>query len=215
MGNWVLSIVDTRHPIKRKSTHRHHGLSRIPSCSHYHGADSGGRGSCSMLLSRIDLPELLMAKPLEFTLTDSPLYQRNIDVCKKYMAIAYSPTENKGGDSVRHLCRDDSWFWAPATFPGCQTPMDYATSHSVVMASVSDLHIIRFDQVFAKNGHVLLRYTAEGSHCGKPYKGIPASNKHARWAAAAIFEVEDGKIQSFTKDWDQKTMQVRSTTMSD
>lgn len=124
------------------------------------------------------------------------------------MALAYSPTENKGGDSVRHLCHEDSWFWSPATFPGAQTPMDYATSHSVVMASVSDLHIIRFDQVFAKNGHVLLRYTAEGSHSGKPYKGIPPSGKHARWSAAAIFEVQDGKIMSFTKDWDQKTMQV-------
>ena len=124
------------------------------------------------------------------------------------MAIAYSPSENKGGDSVRHLCREDSWFWGPATFPGCETPMDYAASHSTVMASVADLHIIRFDQVFAKEGHVLLRYTAEGSHCGKPYKGIEASGKHARWSAAAIFEVEGGKIKSFTKDWDQKTMQV-------
>ena len=124
------------------------------------------------------------------------------------MSIAYSPTENKGGDSVRHLCHEDSWFWSPATFPGAETPMDYATSHSVVMASVNDLHIIRFDQVFAKNGHVLLRYTAEGSHSGKPYKGIPASGHHAKWCAAAIFEVQDGKIKSFTKDWDQKTMQV-------
>jgi predicted ester cyclase len=76
------------------------------------------------------------------------------------------------------------------------------------MASVSNLHIIRFDQAWAKDGHVLLRYTAEGSHIGKPYKGIEASGKHAQWSAAAIFEVEDGKIRSFTKDWDQKTMQV-------
>jgi predicted ester cyclase len=86
--------------------------------------------------------------------------------------------------------------------------MDYAESHSKVMASVADLHIIRFDQAWAKGGHVLLRYTAEGSHCGKPYKDIPATGKHAKWSAAAIFEVEDGKIRSFTKDWDQKTMQV-------
>ncbi|KEY72793.1 hypothetical protein S7711_10828, partial [Stachybotrys chartarum IBT 7711] len=41
------------------------------------------------------------------------------------------------------------------------------------------------------------------------YKGIPATGKHARWSAAAIFEVEDGKIRSFTKDWDQKTMQAQ------
>jgi len=86
--------------------------------------------------------------------------------------------------------------------------MDYAQSHSTVMASVADLHIIRFDQTWAKDGHVLLRYTAEGSHCGSPYKGIERTGRHAVWAAAAIFEVEEGKIRSFTKDWDQKTMQV-------
>lgn len=135
--------------------------------------------------------------------------QRNIDLCKEYMAIAYSPKENTGGDSVKHLCHPDSWFWAPATFPGCTTPMDYAQSHSVVMASVADLHIIRFDQAWAKGNHVLLRYTAEGSHCGEPYKGTAKTGKHARWAAAAIFETKDNKILSFTKDWDQKTMQIQ------
>lgn len=86
--------------------------------------------------------------------------------------------------------------------------MDYADSHSTVMASVADLKIIRFDQSWAKDGHVLLRYTAQGSHCGEPYKGISKTGRHAQWSAAAIFEVEDGKIRSFTKDWDQKTMQV-------
>jgi hypothetical protein len=124
------------------------------------------------------------------------------------MAIAYSPKKNQGGKSVAHLCHPDAWFWSPATFPGCTSPMDYADSHSVVMKSVSDLHIIRFDQAWAKGGHVLLRYTAEGSHIGEPYKDIKATGKHAQWSAAAIFEVEDGKIKSFTKDWDQKTMQV-------
>lgn len=124
------------------------------------------------------------------------------------MAIAYSPTENTGGSSVSHLCQPNAWFWAPATFPAAETPMDYAQSHSVVMASVADLHIVRFDQAWAKDGHVLLRYTAEGSHCGEPYKGLQKTGRHAVWAAAAIFEVEGGKIRSFTKDWDQKTMQV-------
>jgi hypothetical protein len=125
------------------------------------------------------------------------------------MAIAYSPKENTGADSVAHLCYPDSWFWAPTTFPDCETPMDYAQSHSVVMKSVADLQIIRFDQAWAKDGHVLLRYTAKGSHCGEPYKGIERSMKQAKWAAAAIFEVENGKIRSFTKDWDQKTMQIQ------
>ena len=72
------------------------------------------------------------------------------------------------------------------------------------MTSVNDLHIMRYDQVFAKNGHVLLRYTAEGHFKGEPYMGVKPNGNHARWSAAAIFEVEDGKIKSFTKDWDQK-----------
>ena len=125
------------------------------------------------------------------------------------MNIAYSPKNNKGASSVQDLCHKDSWFWSPATFPGCETPMDYAESHAHVMKSVNDLHIMRYDQVFAKNGHVLLRYTAEGNFKGEPYMGIPANGNHAQWSAAAIFEVEDGKIKSFTKDWDQKVMQIQ------
>jgi hypothetical protein len=62
-SNWILSIFDTEHPIKTKSTHHHHGLSQIPSFSHHHRADSGGRGSWTMHLSQSTLPELLMAKP--------------------------------------------------------------------------------------------------------------------------------------------------------
>lgn len=57
---------------------------------------------------------------------------------------------------------------------------------------------------------MLLRYTAEGSHCGKPYKGIERADppRRARWSAAAIFEIEGGKVKSFTKEWDQKVMDV-------
>ncbi|EME41344.1 hypothetical protein DOTSEDRAFT_134989 [Dothistroma septosporum NZE10] len=147
--------------------------------------------------------------PAIMTTSQKQQEQSNIDLCKEYMVIAYSPTENTGADSVCHLCHEDSWFWAPATFPGCETPMDYARSHSVVMRSVADLKILRFDQAWAKDGHVLLRYTAEGSHCGEPYKGIEKTGRKATWAAAAIFEVKEGKIKSFTKDWDQKTMQIQ------
>ncbi|KAF4426665.1 hypothetical protein FACUT_9748 [Fusarium acutatum] len=86
--------------------------------------------------------------------------------------------------------------------------MDYAGSHSTVMASAADLEIIRFDQSWAKDGHVLLRYTAQGSHCGEPYKGICKTGRHAQWSAVAIIQVKDGKMRSFTKDWDQKTMQA-------
>ncbi|KAK5135160.1 hypothetical protein LTR08_005546 [Meristemomyces frigidus] len=147
-------------------------------------------------------------KTVMFT-DQTPDEHKNIDVCKQYMSIAYSPQANTGASSVAHLCHPDSWFWSPSTFPGCETPMDYAESHSHVMASVTDLHIVRYDQCFAKNGHVLLRYTAEGNFNGKPYLGIEANGNHAEWSAAAIFEVEDGKIRSFTKDWDQKNMQIK------
>lgn len=126
------------------------------------------------------------------------------------MSIAYSPTINTGAPSVSHLCHKNSTFWSPSTFPSCKTPLDYADSHSQVMASVTDLHIVQYDQAWAKDGHVLLRYTAEGSHNGKPYMGIERSEppKRARWSAAAIFEIGDGRIRRFVKDWDQKVMQV-------
>ncbi|KAH0406754.1 NTF2-like protein, partial [Aureobasidium melanogenum] len=144
--------------------------------------------------------------PARMTTKQSPDEEKNISVVKEYMRIAYSPSENKGRKSVEHLCADDAWFWAPTTFPGVKSPQDYAESHSHVMASVADLHIVCYDQVFAKDGHVLLRYTAEGSHCGEPHNGIEKTGNKAKWSAAAIFEVEDGKVKSFTKDWDKLHM---------
>ncbi|KAI4722827.1 NTF2-like protein [Aureobasidium sp. EXF-10727] len=144
--------------------------------------------------------------PARMTTKQSPDEEKNISVVKEYMRIAYSPSENKGRKSVEHLCADDAWFWAPTTFPGVKSPQDYAESHSHVMASIADLHIVCYDQVFAKDGHVLLRYTAEGSHCGEPHNGIEKTGNKAKWSAAAIFEVEDGKVKSFTKDWDKLHM---------
>ncbi|GAB7351459.1 hypothetical protein MBLNU459_g2121t1 [Dothideomycetes sp. NU459] len=144
--------------------------------------------------------------PSRMTTSQSPEEERNIAVAKEYMSIAYSPKKNTGAKSVEHLCTSDSWFWAPTTFPECKTPMDYAESHSHVMASVADLHIACFDQAWAKDGHVLLRYTAEGSHCGEPHNGIEKTGKKAKWAAAAIFEIREGRVHSFTKDWDKRTM---------
>lgn len=122
------------------------------------------------------------------------------------MSTAYSPTNNKGRSSVSHLCTTDSTFTAPTTFPSCHTPLDYADSHAHVMASIADLHIVSYDIVFAKAGHVLLRYSAEGSHCGEPHNGIEPSGRQAKWTAAAIFEVRNGKIHSFTKEWDKLNM---------
>jgi len=96
--------------------------------------------------------------------------------------------------------------YPPALITTEQTPEEGVRYALVVtLASVSDLHVMRFDQVFAKNGHALLRYTAEGSHVGKPYNGIEATGKHAMWSAAAIVEGEDGEIRSFTKDWGPET----------
>ena len=85
-------------------------------------------------------------------------------------------------------------------------PLDYADSHAKVMSCIADLHITSYDIVFAKDGHVLLRYSAEGSHCGQPHNGIEPSGKKAKWTAAAIFEVEGGKVHSFTKEWDKLNM---------
>ncbi|RJE24590.1 hypothetical protein PHISCL_03068 [Aspergillus sclerotialis] len=166
-----------------------------------------------------DPPPTLMTTPQtpeESVLTTHPpnsatklTAQNNINIAKEYMSIAYSPTKNQGRSSVSQLCNPDSKFWSPSTFPGCSTPMDYAESHVHVMASVADLRIVQYDQAWAKDSHVLLRYTAEGSHCGEPYQGIERMEppKRARWSAAAIFDIVDGKVASFVKDWDQKTMQ--------
>ena len=85
-------------------------------------------------------------------------------------------------------------------------PLDYADSHAKVMSAIADLHIVSYDIVFAKDGHVLLRYSAEGSHCGQPHNGIEPSGKKAKWTAATIFEVRDGKVYSFTKEWDKLNM---------
>ncbi len=122
------------------------------------------------------------------------------------MSTAYSPTNNKGRSSVAHLCNSDSIFTAPTTFPDCHSPLDYADSHAKVMSAIADLHIVSYDIAFAKDGHVLLRYSAEGSHCGKAHNGIEASGKKAKWSAAAIFEVRNGKVYSFTKEWDKLNM---------
>jgi hypothetical protein len=80
------------------------------------------------------------------------LPKRNIDVVKEYMRLAYSPKENKGRITVEHLCQDDAYFVAPTTFPGCESPQDYAESHSKIMAAVSDLKIDSYDVIFANGG---------------------------------------------------------------
>ncbi|KZF22837.1 NTF2-like protein [Xylona heveae TC161] len=144
--------------------------------------------------------------PSKLTTSQTDEEKENIAVVKEYMRISYSPTENHGRESVQHLCTPDSVFIAPTTFPESHTPLDYADSHAKVMSAIADLHIVSFDVVFAKGPHVLLRYSAEGSHCGKPHNGIEPTGRKAHWTAAAIFEVRDGKVYSFTKEWDKLHM---------
>ena len=71
------------------------------------------------------------------------------------------------------------------------------------MSAIADLHIVSYDIFFTKECHVLLRYSAEGSHCWEPHNGIEPSGRKAKWTAAAIFEVRDGKIHSFIREWDK------------
>lgn len=134
------------------------------------------------------------------------MLQKNIEIVKEYMSIAYSPQNNKGRASVEHLVSPSATFTAPTTFPECHTPLDYADSHAKVMSALSDLHITAFDVLFAKGGHVALRYSATGSHCGGEHNGVQPTGKRATWTAAAMFEVREGKIVSFVKEWDKLHM---------
>ena len=64
-----------------------------------------------------------------------------------------------------------------------------------LMKSINDLRIVDFDYLIAKDNQVALRYSAEGSHCGEPYKGIKPSGRKAKWTAAALFQLnQQGKI---------------------
>ncbi|KAF9700964.1 hypothetical protein EKO04_000751 [Ascochyta lentis] len=144
--------------------------------------------------------------PVKQGTTQTDEEKKNVDVVKEYMRLAYSPKENRGRSTVQHLCHDDAYFIAPTTFPDCKSPQDYAESHSKVMACVSDLHIDSYDVIFAKGGHVCLRYSASGSHNGEPHNGIEATGNKAAWHAAAIFEVEHGKIKGWINEWDKLHM---------
>lgn len=96
------------------------------------------------------------------------------------------------------------------------------------MQSVADLHIESFDECvhfsspchqwmtqpfitlcsfIVKDSRVAVRYTAAGTHCGSPHRGIPASGKHARWTACCIFHLNNlPKITHMRKEWDKLAM---------
>ena len=131
--------------------------------------------------------------------------QKNIDLAKEYMEIAYDP-KRASAKAVAHLCAPNNKFIAPTTFPGVNTLEEYAEDHAKVMKSVNDLHFVSFDVLFAKDDRVCLRYTAEGSHSGAPHGDIQATGKKAQWTASAIFRVENGKLAEFIKDWNKLSM---------
>ena len=135
----------------------------------------------------------------------SPSEQANIELVKEYMLIAYSPTE-ASAHAVAHLCAPGNRFIAPTTFPGVNTLQEYAEAHAALMREINDLHITSFDVFFSKGDSVCLRYSAEGSHRGKPHGRLAATGKTARWTACGIFRVMDGRLAEFIKEWDKLSM---------
>lgn len=135
----------------------------------------------------------------------TPQERENIRLVTEYMTIAYDP-KRASGEAVRHLCGPDNRLIAPTTFPGVTTLEGYADAHAEIMRQVNDLHFVAFDVIFAKEGRVCLRYTAEGTHRGEPHGDIPPTGKAARWTACAVFRVEGGKLVEFIKEWDKLSM---------
>ncbi|KAJ3160588.1 hypothetical protein HDU86_000346 [Geranomyces michiganensis] len=133
--------------------------------------------------------------------------KKNIALAKEYMQIAYTPGK-ASAKAVAHVCAPGNKFIAPGTFPNAHTLEEYAEGHAEIMESVNDLKIVSYDLEYAKGNQVTLRYTAAGSHSGKPHNGIPPSGKRAQWTAAALFEVDEekGLLTKFVKDWDKHTM---------
>ena len=57
-----------------------------------------------------------------------------------------------------------------------------------------------------KGNRVCLRYTADGHHAGEPHGEIPPNGRKAQWTASALFQVQDGKLSEFIKDWNKLSM---------
>jgi predicted ester cyclase len=131
--------------------------------------------------------------------------QNNIDLVREYIEIAYTPGR-ASAEAVAHLCAPDNRFIAPTTFPNVHTLEEYAEDHGRLMKQVNDLHIVGFDVFFGADDRVCLRYTAEGTHRGDPHGDIPPTGRTARWSAAAIFQVHNGQLREFIKDWNKLSM---------
>lgn len=147
------------------------------------------------------------AQPSHPTATEqyTPDEQHNIEIVREYMEISYTPGR-ASAQAVAHLCGPNNRFIAPTTFPDVHTLEEYAEDHGRLMEQVNDLHIVSFDVLFAKADRVCLRYTAEGAHGGRPHGDIAPTGRTARWSAAALFQVQEGKLVEFIKDWNKLSM---------
>jgi len=143
--------------------------------------------------------------PLEIQENYIPEEQHAMDLVKEYMTIAYDP-KRASAAAVAHLCAAENRFIAPTTFPETHTLEQYAEDHGKLMKQVNDMHIVSFDSMFADGDRVGIRYTAEGSHRGEPHGGIPPTGRTARWTAAALFRVKNGKLAEFIKEWNKLAM---------
>ena len=132
--------------------------------------------------------------------------QKNIELAKEYMLIAYDP-KRASAEAVAHLCAPGNKFIAPTTFPGVNTLEEYAEDHGKIMQQVNDLHIVNFDVLFAKGDSVCIRYTAEGTHSGAPHGDIEASGKKAQWTEACVVQGRKWKVGSRSfADWNKLSM---------
>ena len=133
--------------------------------------------------------------------------RRNMAAAREYMELSYDP-KRASADAVRHLVAEGASFEAHSTFPAVHDPLAYAQHHADdIMTAVPDLRIESFDNLFAKENRVCVRYTATGSHCGAPRRGIPPSGASARWTACIVFHFnESSKITHMSKDWDKLAM---------
>lgn len=134
-----------------------------------------------------------------------PEEEHAMKLVEEYMNIAYDP-KRASAAAVAHLCAPGNKFIAPTTFPDVHTLEQYAEDHGKLMRQVNDLHIVSFDFFFADGDRVGLRYTAEGSHNGEPHGNIQPSGRKARWTAAALFRVKNGKLAEFIKEWNKLAM---------
>jgi predicted ester cyclase len=134
-----------------------------------------------------------------------PEEEHAMQLVKEYMTIAYDP-KRASAAAVAHLCAPGNKFIAPTTFPDVHTLEQYAEDHGKLMKQVNDLHIVSFDAFFADGDRICLRYTAEGSHSGEPHGGIQPTGRKARWTAAALFRVKNGKLFEFVKEWNKLAM---------